>query len=218
MNTRRMFWALVAVASVLSCAPVYYPDTGPTRLMIEQKSHAVTVEKTCLNVEVMAKTRSHGSGVLYNNNTVITANHVTAEHPSKCVLPIFKVVTADGTSYGVTDIRPVPGVDVSFVTLSTHVPFISPVSFAAVVPGDKVCLEARAPRAGRACGSVEVVYSDNFVHDAWVDRGNSGSGVYNTDGRLVGIVSTCKWDGIVRECTGGGSAVALWGIEERFEE
>lgn len=220
MNTRCLFWAsAVAAVFLLSCSFARYPGaTGPSRLQIEQKSHAVRIEKTCYNAFRNATSKSMGSGVLLDSKTVITADHVTAEHPFLCLGPIYKVITANGTSLRVDKVKSVPGLDVAFVTLRAEVPFITEISFARVKEGDRVCLEALAPKRGRSCGDVTKVDGFGFMHDAWVVPGNSGSGIYNAFGQLVGIVSTCKWNGFIGECIGGGGAVSLWGIESRMKD
>lgn len=213
-----MFSAIAAAAVFMSCAYGYRPYVdGPGRAEAEQKSHAVKVTKSCFNAERMAMVYSMGSGVLYDGDTVITAYHVTAEDPFRCIAPVFKVIDADGQKYRVKNVRAVPGVDAAYLDLGITAKGVQPIAFAPVMPGDVVCLEARAPKVERSCGFVTKVDGDTFDHDAWTDRGNSGSGIYNEAGHLVGIVSTCRWDNIGQRCIGGGGAVSLWGLEDRLE-
>lgn len=56
---------------------------------------------------------------------------------------------------------------------------------------DRVCLVASVPARGRRCGVVEryAAPPGNVRHDALTLPGNSGSGVYDEAGRLVGIVT-----------------------------
>ena len=57
--------------------------------------------------------------------------------------------------------------------------------------GAEVCLVPVVPARGPQCGKVDSFDSipGDVFHQATTKPGNSGSGVYDADGRLVGIVT-----------------------------
>jgi hypothetical protein len=80
--------------------------------------------------------------------------------------------------------------------------------------GDVVCSESAIPTRARKCGTVTGLSESPSNRDIQftnqVEGGNSGSGLYDEQGRLVGIVTMRKMD------MSGGTAASLWAHAEIF--
>lgn len=119
----------------------------------------------------------HGSGVALSTHTVITAAHV-----APCDNPGLVV---DGRP--ATVLRVFAAHDLAL--LHTSAPLT--VTSVTITPphAGRVCFASAAPARGWHCGVVTRMFADRFYHTAPTVPGNSGSGVYDVDGRLVGIVT-----------------------------
>lgn len=209
---------LTFVAVATCCAMVTRPDPrvplGPSRTFDAQKLTAVHVYKTCIDLVQLKVKFWRGSGVLTSRNEVITAKHVVNANGFTCIGPRLRVKTSDGVSFAVKEKREHETLDVAWLTLSAPAKFhVPPVGRSWVKKDDVVCLTARAPTVEQSCGHVIKVDGRNFRHDTWVRAGNSGSGVYDVSGRLVGIVSTGYRFAGSEIPSGGGWAVAVWGLD-----
>jgi S1-C subfamily serine protease len=91
---------------------------------------------------------------------------------------------------------------------------VQPAKIAPVRIESRVCIVVAAPRRDRRCGEVEDILTTNandVTLSTPVEPGNSGSAVYDRDGRLVGIVTQRR--GLKNGQSTGGIATALGGRE-----
>lgn len=180
-------WA-VLTATCASCVahiprPVFRHASAPA---------AITVD-----VECPSGTLLRGSGVAEGPRLVLTAAHVVPCGRAASVVltladgrkvPAYVSVTLDREDLAIL----LPTTDVADVRLR----------LAPARPGP-ACFAAAAPARGVHCGRIERVYRDGvIVHTATTRRGNSGAGLFDATGALVGIV-TASYD------RGGGTAQAL---------
>jgi S1-C subfamily serine protease len=209
-NRRNLVTALgwiavfVVIASIaITCQACMVPPQAPTRpgtprAPTAQAAAAVEVDSHCnleLLDEVLVDTYWSGSGVQIDRERVLTAQHVV-----RCpAIPTVRIVYADGHSRAMRVEREDPDSDLALlVTASAEdlpdlgVPEIGPKPG----PGAMLCSATAYPKAGWACGDVDAVHDG----DKWdledpglVVPGNSGSGVYDAEGRLVAIVSAGSW-------------------------
>jgi S1-C subfamily serine protease len=135
-----------------------------------------------------------GSGVVFDERHVLTAAHVVA-----CpTLPGVVLTTYDGRHLIAVVTREDVTADVAVLELATadrlHLD-IAPPTRAPVLLGSTVCAEAADPQHETHCGAVEYV-SDTTVRATFLAlHGNSGAGVYDLAGRLVGLVTATAKSG-----------------------
>lgn len=195
---------LIAMLTMCSCGnalpPIKQPEHAQPRMVLEQERATVRIKTYC----------GVGSGVLVAPDEVLTAWHVVTctvkdykGLPVKRRAPKLVIDTkdADGdTTYtGAVIAADVPR-DLARVKLSAPVAlFIEPPTYAHARESDeeRTCIAHAEPEFGRTCGYVEDTdYPDprtaiTFSTPVWF--GNSGSGVYDADGNLVGIVTAMRW-------------------------
>lgn len=135
-----------------------------------------------------------GSGVLVADRLVLTAAHVVA---CEGTVSIQVTVMATGQELTATAETIDTNSDIARLTLS------EPVAATPMTYGprpeldDRVCLVSAVPEYTRRCGNVQSFREGkgDVWHDAITQPGNSGGGVYDSRGRLVGIVThyyTCR--------------------------
>lgn len=152
-----------------------------------------------------------GSGVNLGNGYALTALHVVVG----CSAYVVTESISEKASTGELDLA--HRFDVARIKLEDSIPS-SPVTIARVVPGQTVCAMVAHPLLLVRCGHVRSVAEGRggIEHSVPVDKGNSGGGLYDTSGSLVGIIVTCNLtDG---KCDGtGGGATPLAGMEWLLE-
>ena len=148
--------------------------------VLQQKQSAVSVNVFC------AKGGFSGSGVIISNKYVITAKHVLK---CKDELRTIHVKTFDGEVFeAVFDKEVQDDVARLFVTSSD---FRNSVFLTETVSvGDTVC--AVFPRRGykQFCGAVTKKFTDRIHAKISGEFGDSGSPLFDEDGRIVGILVT----------------------------
>lgn len=179
----------LAVASVAGCcdapAPVYPRSTEVGRSLAEQSAATADITVACLSPEVQIK---GGSGVLVNPKKVITASHVV-----RCAGPtgIYLEFPGGAESQAIVSAIDFEG-DIAVLILKTSVQ-LGPNAIIGPRPADRdrVCMVTGAPRRNLKCGLVTGFEEPpgDVRHNILTEPGNSGSGVYDGDGRLVGIVT-----------------------------
>jgi trypsin-like peptidase len=147
--------------------------------------------------------RSLGSGVAINSNTVLTALHVTMcdDEPAAEV----KVIDLNGNEFLVTNEVNHDGVDITKLTVAGE-PFkvwATPL-FRTPRVGETICWYGgdgfKSNRGTKKCGYYEG--TKDFEGTSWhmhmvsgkASPGNSGSGVFDLNGNLIGILNLGQWD------------------------
>lgn len=186
----------VIVGLLLSagCCGQLAAPSGPAplagRSVAEQAANAVLVTLECSTAEVRLFGR--GSGTIIAPGTVLTAMHVASCSVGELSLGVIR---ADGTSAAAHVIWRDPVHDLALLAAAGIVP-IGTVVHAFTAVDQTVCAESAHPHRDRRCGKVtdrKPVAAPNGVLDirATIDAvpGNSGAGLYDALGRLVGVVT-----------------------------
>ncbi len=127
------------------------------------------------------------SGILVSDHQIVTAAHcaradafLTAERQdgTQAIFTIEVLVP----SLDLARLETVPG----WFGDDPGAPKVGPVPEV----GDEVCIAPVIPRRDHKCGEIQAVFSDMMCHDTITERGNSGSALYDSAGRVIGIVST----------------------------
>jgi S1-C subfamily serine protease len=165
--------------------PLGLSDLVPAGNARTQAQQAVLIETGC---------STFGSGVIIDATHVVTAAHVPLGDPT-CNVPLLSIKDDTGTEH-VAVVEGVADFDLARLRLVDDEPPLSDkavIEAGTVAPGDKVCIESGRHRT-RRCGVVTSVSdSDGGInHTVPTIHGDSGAGLYNERGQLVGIVNTCN--------------------------
>jgi S1-C subfamily serine protease len=195
---------LLAVMALAACVSLPHVPAAP-RGYAERERAAVRVDMAC-NVAGIPGwedephfddwTIGHtGSGVVIDERHVLTAAHVTA-----CpTLPGVMLTTWDGRHLQAVVTQEDRDRDFAVLELASadrmHLD-VSPPAVTHAAVGAVVCIETAEPTRAANCGPVaEVLPGKGGIHvNAIIGHGNSGSGVYDTQGRLVGIAVNMTGD------------------------
>lgn len=199
----RALWALVMLSSCVSCVLLPKHASTPVRSQASQSASSVELLVTCMTRDGELD-GWRGSGVIISSRTVLTASHVV-----KCDTdPLVTGKLADGTgrAFLVEAQTPRSATDLARLRSLTELPYTA----VSVGPppglGSTVCLDAAAPTRSRRCGPV-VGNDGTWLRILAVPiPGNSGSGVYDARGRLVGIISHQLLDANTEKPVAGGAA------------
>jgi S1-C subfamily serine protease len=182
------------------------PEEQPRGLnLAEQHRAAMYIYVACLDGNEYV-----GSGVLISSNRVLTAAHVVscdaaliAAGPS---LDDMRIAHVDRWSLDN---------DLARLKLDTPLSDIKPArTWGTPRAGDVICGSTAFPEPSWSCGEVvdlEGSERNNVDHKAPTEHGNSGSGMYDSQGRLVAIMTQCYTvaDGVCGNQ--GGRATSLSG-------
>lgn len=178
-----------------------------------QDSRAVEIRTRCFDLD-SGKMRSYGgSGVGVDRNTVITAAHVS----SPCLIPALIEVRRQSGDWIPAYVRKVSHRDdIAVLFVAGDLGAFHKIAFAPVPPSGQICMSVAAPARKRICGAVErktaLQVGWTFSHTANPTPGNSGSGVYDSKGRLVGILTQGKWCSPMKKKMCMGFASAIFGV------
>lgn len=197
-----MLRILLAALFVVSCAARQPPTKATDPLSETQRRATVAVHVICDTGESIRQWR--GSGVIVSESLVLTAYHV-ADCGGESLIA---VETLSGILVMATLGNFDPDSDVASLVLLEPIPGHG-VTLAPPPPvGHVVCSEAAIPTRARKCGKVIWLAAKPAQNDIrngmHVEGGNSGSGVYDQLGRLVGIVTLRRTD------RPGGAAASVW--------
>lgn len=186
--------ALILALLLASCAR---PAAGlRVRSPDAQDNAAVFVGTAC--VEKGEIVILGASGVAYGEHAVITAYHAV-----KCFSPTIIVRDVHGRLLPAYLDTAWPTVDLALLRVGFG-PRMQ-VEIGSPRVGASVCLAPATPVRNRSCGVVEALRGREIDITNQVERGNSGSGLYDEEGRLVGIIIETRYEA-------GGVAVALPGV------
>ena len=205
------------VAAGTGCAHLFAP--GSPRAVSVQESAAVRIDVFCFGSDPFSGNftarMSGGSGVVVNPRTIFTAHHVV-----NCELTgLIRATTASGRRVHLHVDRTWPDDDVARLVVSgqDQLPVHSVLRGSTPDANDPVCSAVGAPFRGRFCGAFDRdvgTRAGNLRFNGLVWKGNSGSGLYDDCGRLVGIVVGGYFD---LHGTPLGIGVATSVREEYFE-
>jgi S1-C subfamily serine protease len=184
-----------------------YSSVLDGRAPMQRFEQAVQIQISC--VEGTKAYRSFGTGVIVNSRTLFTAAHVGALRPG--AVCVWVAVMSHGRRYMVTPYVSIPKVDLA--SMRSVEPFAPtyPVTFGRPAFAKHVCAATAFPMWMHRCGDVQTTEPPpgDLAHTIIVEPGNSGSGVYNDDGELIGVIThltTCVNGQIC-----GGRAATLYG-------
>lgn len=191
---------IVLLATCSGCGRL--PNAERPRSVVQEYDAAVKLTVTCAS-----GSQPFGSGVIVGPEHVVTALHVVACDG------IITATEVNGTVTLMIVDQVHPLLDVARLQVAGTYRFRDARPRIWTVPaiGDEVCVVPGFPSRGRACGDVERGGTPtNFPHTATTEPGNSGGGVYDSRGRLVGIVTH------LRQCVNGqfcgGKATAITSV------
>lgn len=193
------FWSGCAYASV----------TRPHPVVTEEYERTVRLVVLCPDGNM-----SGGSGVRIGGEAVLTAFHVV---DCDGEVPIgVMIVTSKGKKYMATVEAEIRAQDVARLRVK-GLPSMNPVAIAQPVLGQQACATFALPKIGRRCGEIWPDIEGGPPGDVHVDfvgeHGNSGSALWDEQGRLIGILvhlRYCQGTGLPQVCTAG--ATKVWPI------
>lgn len=203
----------LVVVLIAACTGTRWTRPSLRPHLVQQEA-AVTVKVWCDNLdEGEFGELKAGSGVIVDSRHVITAEHVVRCDKS----PVVRVVLTDGTANLMKVSRLDPGADLAILELLEAGEFktksVRPIVGKARVK-DYVCSAVAFPKWRWNCGQINTIFAmpySDVMFDAETVQGNSGSGLYNSRGQLIGIVTSkvkCP-GGVVGGCF--GLATSLYG-------
>ena len=196
-------------ALVLSSCATGYVRKPPTTKTIAANSLEATVAIVALCED---GSTSIGSGTMVSPTHVATAAHVVmcgdenTENPERLVVVTKDEQLVDITKTIILKHQGQP-VDAALATLASPVGTPIPIATKGVDVGETVFVHSKAPRYNFTSAYVQYQsYGPAVVGiDTAMFPGNSGSGVYNQFGELVGVVSTrlgCQGFVVPETCAG----------------
>lgn len=166
---------------------------GRPRSVQEREDTAVGITTVCFDPATGAHIWG-GSGVIVGEKSVLTAYHVVA-----CAGPaMIHVTDRAGLEVLASVERVAPDADIARIDRVDGAWIVeAPVLGARPRIGDVICAVPVVPARGAQCGAVDEYDSlpGDVRHKAVTVPGNSGGGVYDTQGALVGIVTHYRRDG-----------------------
>lgn len=177
-----MKFSVIVLALFVSCTSCAVTmRLLPVRLQAER---AVEVGVLC---EGKPRTMQIGSGVLVDSRHVLTAYHVVS-----CRVVAAVAILAGGQQVALSVERAAVSADVAWLVLAGQVPVPRVEIADAPSPGARVCMESAQPARHRVCGlSMMRIHAEGqeIKFSFQPIPGNSGSGLYDSRGRLIGIVT-----------------------------
>lgn len=200
----------VWVALVTACGAAAPRYESPYELHSEkQRAAAVAIHVQCLSPAGIRGWT--GSGVITGKHTIVTAHHIVACNG----LIAMYVRTLDGALLGAQAYVEIEEYDIAKITTEEVLPYFTFKIGPKPRVGATVCSESARPTRARKCGkvteSLSVANSRDLGLSLHVEGGNSGSGLYDSEGRLVGIVTRRLAPGP------GGRAASLWAHRDSMQ-
>ncbi len=206
-----MWMALIAAIAccAMCCAPRAYVRSIP-----EEHGSAVEIKAACSE---LPKPITVGSGVVISEHEVLTAAHVVHPHVTlvdaqgnetgKAAMHCsFFVEFHDMTAWPVAVNREWEERDVALLYSLEGLPSVPITIGETPRAGERVCIVSAFPAELRRCGETQwyglKAPGHVLVTGVIIEPGNSGSGVYDTSGRLVGLAVSLRMCGNGQWCEG----------------
>lgn len=199
--------AVAALAVLTACGPLHMDDA--------RDANAQYVA----GVKIL--TKCAGAGGYLGSGVIVSAHRVlTAEHVVECPLGLPATVVLDPGDGDARDARVevvLPSNDIARLWVDADLSkwFTSVTVGPEPEIGQLVCWTAFVPRPTYRCGTAQAHHDDTgndddgFGIDGFVEHGNSGSGVYDEWGRLVGLID------MTLDCQTG---VYCWGLAKPLHD
>jgi S1-C subfamily serine protease len=190
--------ALLALLLLTACIS---KDTRPAQPRATQAQYeaAVAVESACVFGDPFTSDRDFvirggtGSGVVVDSHHILTALHVV-DCP---FIQGVRVQFANGETRRALVAKWDRDADLALLVTYSAESWpvnIAPAQYTAPEYGEAACVATAAPYRGWSCGHISSVATHRMVLGAVAVSGNSGSGVYDSAGRLVGILVSVAID------------------------
>ena len=208
---------LITIAALGATCSGCVPFWASSRAPAQQYNAAVMLHMGCVGVtpegEFVAQVYD-GTGTVIGPHSILTAAHMTACPIEGFSAIAYAVDPGDGRLRPFTVDVVVPGADIATLKVADDLSkWLTPVTIGPVPKfGETVCESSAAPRPTYRCGLVQApalgTEDGDIRLDLFIEHGNSGSGLYDSKGRLVGVVvlvSVCQGD---FQCQGRASSLA----------
>jgi hypothetical protein len=187
------------------------PEPGPRGLTVaEERAAAMYVYVTCASGD-----DASGSGVLVDHDRILTAAHVVVCDDGNPPTSVRAGPRLDDIRTASVERLSIDA-DVAALRLETPVSDIRPASdWSSAREGSLICASTSLPERTWGCGNISALSGasgNDIDHTEPTDYGNSGAGMYDGGGRLIGIVTQCYTDS--EGCSDrGGRATSVGGKE-----
>ncbi len=202
-----LLWLTIIVGCSLSLFGCF-SSARPGRSLEAEYSSAVAIKKTCIDTQTGRLSGSYGSGVIVTDHMILTAAHVVNPHGMFCT---FEGLDATGSTFTLHPAVVDYTADIAQMVTTKYKFRYRPVSIGPVPElGAHVCVVTGFPNNYRRCGNIQPLgkVDPNLEIDMIVEHGNSGSGIYDDHGRLVGIAVALINCGNGQICESAGTS--LW--------
>ena len=216
MKIKKLFVILAILACALSCSKIQNKHSVSVNEILPLDSFTF-VQKTLMvrscfeNVCAGKEFRSAGSGVAVSQNKfgtyVVTAGHICEDMPlpkDMTSTSKFEILSMTGEKSSAevvsSAVKDKKGLDICLLFAKDT--YIEPVKISSVAPkaGDKIYNLASPRLIGRP-GAVPIlegryigeVAKNSFAYSIPAAPGSSGSGVFNVEGELVGVLYAVYW-------------------------
>lgn len=181
-----------------ACAPRPTVIAHP-RSALAQFDAATLIEKRCVLFEENAgKIFDHatGTGIVVDATHVLTAAHVVSctddKKPEPRATPVVRI-EHKGLVYYARIARVDTANDTALLVLNQDTLIGDDVQLGTPKVGDAVCASVFVPKREQKCGVITGITAREISTTLAVRPGNSGAGLYNQRGELVGVVRAVLW-------------------------
>lgn len=219
-----MRYLLVLTLFCFCCVTFSHVQPSVLRTEWQQDADAVKVGAVCIKQPDVPRDHRNdddviywwGSGVMIDSYHVLTAQHVVnCDNKTHRVGIFVKFINNEIVEVEVdkqnmfSDMALLRRPDNKKFGIAVKPPVISKAEYM-----DKLCAAFAYPVRKQSCGYVTEVKGDHILTTHTIVHGNSGSGVFNEKGELIGLVDAlqeCNADESgKKKVTCGGIVISLW--------